>query len=154
MPESGRPQVIITQVTQGELDEIAPLFDDYRMFYEQPSDQARAYNFLSQRITLNESVILLARRTARAVGFVQLFPSFSSVAMRRIWILNDLYVSPDDRHVGVATALLDSAYKHAVETGAVRLVLATAKGNEPARQLYAGNNWKEDEEFVHYQRNV
>jgi len=152
MSDARLPGITITRATQAEVDEIAPLFDAYRRFYEQPSDITGAHNFLSERIRLNESTVLLARRAKKAVGFVQLYPSYSSVSMRRIWILNDLYVSPDACHGGVATALLEEARKYGIETNAVRLELSTAKDNEPAKRLYTRSHWQEDEVFVHYLR--
>lgn len=154
MPTHEQDDMSITRATEADIDNVVRLFDDYRQFYGQPTDVTGAKKFLNARISLDESVILLARRGDRAVGFVQLYPSFSSVAMRRIWVLNDLYVSPDGRRAGVATALLDAACDHGTATGAVRLELATAKNNDVARKLYARNGWQQDEVFVHYQRRV
>lgn len=93
MPESAAQPIIISLATQADLDDVAQLFDQYRTFYEQTSDLNAAREFLAERIARNESVILLARQRTQAVGFVQLYPTFSLVAMRRIWTLIDLYVS-------------------------------------------------------------
>lgn len=143
-------QIIRAEPHQAEL--VAPLFDRYRQFYGQPSHPEQAYEFVQQRLSRAESVILLAIDPNRAaVGFTQLYPSFSSVALRRIWILNDLFVLPEARHQGVALALLDAAQAVAIETQAKRLILTTAVTNQPAQALYEKAGYVRDTAFHHYQ---
>lgn len=144
------PAVGISHAVVSDVDDVALLFDQYRQFYGQVSDLAGARSFLKERIENSESVILLARRDEQAVGFVQLYPSFSSVSMRKIWVLNDLFVIPEARRLGIAAALMDRAVAFATESGAVRLVLATARNNAAARALYVRQGWREELEFVHY----
>jgi len=72
------------------LDVIAPLFDAYRVFYKQASNLDAAKAFLHERLKNKESVIYLAIKDSKAVGFTQLYPLFSSVSMERMFILNDL----------------------------------------------------------------
>lgn len=100
----------INQVTIHELDELVTLFDNYRLFYQQPSDVEAAKIFLRERIEKNESVIFLAKDdSGNALGFTQLYPTFSSVRMVREWILNDLFVADNARKLGVADALMQAA---------------------------------------------
>ena len=128
---------IVTQATLDDLDDLAILFDGYRVFYKRPSDVAAAREFLRERLSLRESVIFVARdASGDALGFTQLYPSFSSVSARRLWILNDLFVAQSARGRGVARALMDRAKRHALQTGAIRLVLQTAHDNAPAQALY------------------
>src|SRR5712692_10519221 len=93
-------RVEIRQATVSDLDTIVPLFDAYRRFYRQPSDPERARQFLLERFGHNQSIIFLAFADATAIGFAQLYPSFSSGAMVRIFILNDLFVIPEARRRG------------------------------------------------------
>jgi len=141
----------IRQATVGDLDFLAPLFDAYRQFYRLASDTESARQFLSDRFANNESVILMAFVDARAVGFTQLYPSFSSGAMARIFILNDLFVAPEARRGGVGTALLDAAAAYARSAGAVRLTLSTELTNTTAQAVYEKNGWKRDTVFCVYQ---
>ncbi|MEK6226106.1 MAG: GNAT family N-acetyltransferase [Chloroflexota bacterium] len=83
-------------------------------------------------------------------GFTQLYPSFSSVSLKRLWILNDLFVRSDIRRGGVGRALLERARRHAVDTGAKGLVLNTGVTNTPAQTLYESCGWKKDDEFFQY----
>jgi ribosomal protein S18 acetylase RimI-like enzyme len=127
----------ITQASLDDLDALAPLFDGYRVFYKRASDPAAAREFLRERLALRESVIFIARDgSGEAAGFTQLYPCFSSVSARRLWILNDLFVSESARGRGVARALMAAARNHALQTGAIRLVLQTARDNARAQALY------------------
>ena len=133
----------IKLATLDDLDAVVPLFDAYRRFYEQPSDEARGRGFLEARLRADESVILLATDEGRAVGFTQLYPMFSSVRTGRLWILNDLYVDAGARRSGAGRALLDAAAGFARNDGAVGIVLETTRDNATARSLYRGAGWEE-----------
>ncbi len=119
---------------------------------------SQAHNFLLERLTQAESVILIAvdqnSNSFDCLGFTQLYPSFSSVSMQKIWILNDLFVLPKFRNRGVATALLNAAKAFAIDTKAKRLILATAIDNYPAQRLYEKAGYRKDTAFDHYQLNV
>jgi len=135
-----------------DLEALVPLFDAYRQFYAQPSDPEGARAFLSDRLKRGESVIFLAVAEGTVVGFTQLYPSFSSVSMQRLWTLNDLFVTPDARTVGAGRVLLERAARWATETGAKGLTLATEVTNATAQRLYGACGWTRDEENLHYSR--
>lgn len=141
----------IQRATLQDLDDAAPLFDAYRQFYGRSSDLQLALDFLSARISRSESVVLLARDAeGAALGFVQLFPSFSSVRAAPIFVLNDLFVAPAARRSGVGAQLLRAAAEVARSSGAVRLKFSTAITNPPAQRLYEALGWKRDEDFYEY----
>lgn len=141
----------VRQATVHDLDALVPLFDGYRQFYGQPGDPARARDFLAARFAHHESVILLADDGQGAgLGFSQLYPLFSSVRTARVYLLNDLFVSPDVRRRGVAAALLRAAANHARALGAVGLSLSTALDNAPAQALYESLGWQREREFCEY----
>src|SRR5258706_3525813 len=126
-----QPGVTVRQATIFDLDLIAPLFDAYRQFYRKPSDLGLARRFLLERFQHNQSIILLAlQQDGAAVGFTQLFPSFSSVSAARSFILNDLYVRPETRRKRDGALLLDPAASFSPAVAAVRLTLSTAVTNE------------------------
>lgn len=150
----GTKQIVVTQAQLDDITVLAPLFDDYRVFYKQASDAAAAQQFLQQRLARDESVVFIARLNNRAVGFTQLYPSFSSVAMQRIWVLNDLFVAPEARGHGVAETLLRRAAQFGKETQAKRLALSTAIDNIAAQRLYEKLGWQRDTAFYHYELNT
>jgi ribosomal protein S18 acetylase RimI-like enzyme len=142
--------VRIVRATAKDAERIAPLFDAYRRFYKQKSDLTAARDFIAERLQRDESVIFLARNGDKDVGFVQLYPCFSSTAMKRMWILNDLFVSPKARRGGAAKALMERARQWAVETKADGLWLETAVDNHPAQRLYENLGWKRDNDYYRY----
>jgi GNAT superfamily N-acetyltransferase len=141
--------ITIIHAQPNDVDLIVPLFDGYRQFYGQASDLDAARSFVLERMTKGESVIFLAFHESAAVGFIQLYPAFSSVSLKRLWILNDLFVAPAARRRGVARALLERARQFALETDAKGLVLETAADN-PAQHLYEALGWRRDTSFYHY----
>ncbi len=144
----------IREASTTDLIDLSKLFDGYRQFYGQPSNEAEARAFIGERLARKDSVILIAVEGKTVVGFVQLYSSFSSVAMRRIFVLNDLFVVPGARNGGVATALLERAEALASEAGAVRLTLATEITNRSAQSLYEKLGWQKDEVFCHFAKSV
>jgi ribosomal protein S18 acetylase RimI-like enzyme len=142
----------IRQATLDDLDLVAPLFDAYRQFYQQSPDLPLAHAFLQARLGAGESLVYLAEDEEAALGFVQLYPLFSSTAPRpgRIWLLNDLYVVPAARGRGVARRLMDRARQLAEETDAGAIELATARSNATAQALYESLGYRRDEQFLHY----
>jgi ribosomal protein S18 acetylase RimI-like enzyme len=135
------------RATAGDLARLAPLFDAYRQFYQKPRKAAAARRYLAQRLRRGESVVFLADVDGSSVGFVQLYPGFSSLSLGRAWVLNDLYVAPEARGHGAARRLMEAARRHGVRTGAVRIELATAKTNRAARALYDALGYEVDDEF-------
>jgi GNAT superfamily N-acetyltransferase len=134
-----------------DLERLIPLFDGYRRFYGKPSDPAVARQFLGDRMSGGQSVVLIAEdRAGVAIGFVQLFPSFSSILAAPMYVLSDLFVAPSARRRGVGTLLLKAAAEAGRAAGAVQLELSTAVTNVPAQQLYEALGWRRDYEFCVY----
>lgn len=129
--------------------DLVTLFDDYRAFYKQSSDKEKAKTFLSQRLEEEESVIYMARENGVPLGFTQLYPMFSSISMRPIWILNDLYVAAEGRNAGTGTSLLVAAQHFCRREQANGLTLETGIEN-PAQRLYERLGWVKDQEYLHY----
>ena len=143
------PSIEVRQASPADLDLLVPLFDAYRQFYRQPGDPERAGRFLRERLEHNQSVVLLAFEGSAAVGFTQLYPSFSSGAMARIFILNDLFAHA--RRRGAGSALLHAAAEFGRNAGALRLVLSTEVANITAQSVYERLGWKRDTLFCVYQ---
>lgn len=143
--------VNIHKATMKDLEGITTLFNNYRMFYKQESNIEGAKAFVQDRIAQNESVIFVAVQNGEYVGFTQLYPSFSSVSMNRLWILNDLFVQESNRGTGVGKSLLEAAKQFASENGAKGLNLQTETNNISAQRLYAKNGYIRDNQHFHYE---
>ena len=141
----------VRRATLRDLDRRVPLFDAYRQFYSQKSDLVIARKFLVDRLSWNESIVLIAEdRDGAVIGFTQLFPTFSSILSRVDVFVSDLFVASPARRRGVGVLLMKAATGTARAAGAVRLELATAVTSAPAQMLYEGLGWKRDDKFYVY----
>lgn len=139
----------IRQASLADIDEITVLFDGYRQFYGQERNLHAARQFLLDRMDRGESVIFIAEADGKAIGFTQLYRSFSSVSLGRIYILNDLFVRQDGRGRGAGAGLLAAAVSYARSLGAIRLALSTACTNIKAQGLYEVQGWVRDDDFFY-----
>lgn len=134
-----------------DLDEVAVLFDAYRQFYECPANLPAARQYIEARLLEGDSTILIARDASRrVVGFTQLYPTFCSVTMARIFVLYDLFVQPSRRGAGVGRALMSQAQQVAREAGAARMDLRTARTNVIGQRLYESLGWEKVEWLLDY----
>lgn len=140
----------IQKATLHELESLTELFDLYRVFYEQTSDPGRAREFLRERLTNGESVVFMAFDEGNPIGFVQLYPSFSSVSMMRSWVLNDLFVKESARKKGFGEELLNAAIAFARESGAKGVALETGKDNVKAQRLYEKIGFARESNHFYY----
>ena len=142
--------ITVRQAVLADIEDLTGLFDQYRQFYGKGRDLAGARRFLLDRFERGESFLLLAHAQGQAVGFTQLYPSFSSLSMARVFVLNDLFVADTARRQGVASQLLGAATALASSVGAVALTLSTALDNRSAQALYEAAGWQRDTDFFTY----
>lgn len=141
----------IQAATAADLDELGELFSAYLTFYQVAKPRAHVQDFLAARLANADSTILLARdKQGTALGFVQLYAFFSSLALQPAWLLSDLYVSESMRRQGVGEALMNAARDHAQANGACGLQLETAKSNLLGQALYERLGYVRDEAFFTY----
>jgi GNAT superfamily N-acetyltransferase len=139
----------ITRVSATDVPELHGLVEKYRAFYKQPENE-NTLGYLEHRIANEEAIAFIARDSGEAIGFTLLYPTFSTVSLSNIWLLNDLYVDESARGKGIASELMDVAESAAKSAGATRVFLRTANDNLPAQALYEGRNWVRDEVFRRY----
>jgi ribosomal protein S18 acetylase RimI-like enzyme len=133
------------------VDQVADLFDAYRGFYGQPANLPQSRQFLAERLARDESVIFYVQdASGQALGFVQLYPSFSSIDAHRTWLLSDLFTASQARGRGVGSLLMNAAREFAVATGAKGLVLETATDNHIAQRLYESLGYVRDPGYYTY----
>lgn len=140
----------IVRANENDLKQVSVLFDQYRQFYKQISNVEGAYHFLVERYRKQESILFVAKQGEQYVGFVQLYPTFSSVAMKDAFILNDLFVINDFRQKGVGKQLMKKAFSFANDKGARFICLETATSNIKAQQLYEKMGMTSDSSTQHY----
>ena len=143
--------VTVKRASAIDASTIAPLFNQYRIFYQQDDNLALALNFIHKRLLNDESVIFFALDSHdNCIGFTQLYPSFSSVSAKRTWVLNDLFVAENARKSGVARMLMAAAKDYALSTNAKGIALETAENNVNAQKLYDSLGYQKEQGFIHY----
>ena len=142
----------IVQATLEHLDLLTPRFIKYREFFGELPFPDSSRKFLESRLKRKESVIYLALADDedKLLGYCQLFPSYSSLSLKRVWILNDIFVAEDARRMLVADRLLQTAKQMAKDTNAVRMRVATSVSNEVAQKTYESIGFREDTRFKNY----
>ena len=161
-------QFICRQAVLRDVPALAPLFDDYRQFYQCQPDRTAASAWLTDNLDQHRSVIFMAEAQTGSVaeenqqasqqkpgsnlamGFTQLYPALCSVDLVPYYVLYDLFVLPAARNHGVATALMTAAADFAREAGAARLDLETAHTNQTAKSLYLKLGYEADTTFQKY----
>ena len=134
-----------------DLEQVSILFDDYRVFYEKPTHVEASKHFISERIKNHESIIIVAEaENGNLVGFTQLYPIFSSTRLKRLWLLNDLFVHPNYRGRNISIRLINEAKNLSNNTNAAGVILETAKSNHIGNKLYPQCGFELDNDHNYY----
>ncbi len=141
----------IRQATKNDINQLGQLFAEYRVFYKQNYELEKSIDFLTKRFKNSDSIIIIAIDGNEYAGFVQLYPSFTSVGMKEIWILNDLYVNDKHRQKGIAQALIENVLEYSKKTNRRKVVLSTAHDNYDAQKLYEKLGFNQDK-FYNYEK--
>ncbi|MCG8683472.1 MAG: GNAT family N-acetyltransferase [Desulfobacterales bacterium] len=141
----------IEQLTEKYIDQLVYVVDEYRKFCGFAPSQKNTKEFFLNLLRTNQSITFIAVSNENEVmGFINLYPSYSTLALKRILILNDLGVSNHFRRLGVAQALIKHVLEYARSSGAIRVELKTEKTNKNAQQLYADIGFQIDDENIYY----
>lgn len=144
--------MIIRKAQIEDLEQLAILFNGYRVFYEKEPDIKSAKQFLNDRIKAEDSKLYVAEMLdGSLVGFTQLYPLFSSTRMKRLWLLNDLYVDASHRGKGISILLIERAKQLVIETNACGMYLETGKTNLVGNKLYPRIGFSLNETSYYYE---
>lgn len=133
-----------------DLSIIASQFDSYRQEYEKPSDLNACYTFLEDRFVNNEFVMIIAVKENNCIGFIQIYPTFSSISLKKLWVLTDLYVTPSHRKMGIAKQLIHKSKELAQDPDSVGIVIESRISSQSAQRLYDAVGFKKDGEHLYY----
>lgn len=142
--------VEIQYATKADLEKVVPLFQGYLQFYGRQFEEQEVMTFIKKRLTNDDAIILYAEHEGKAIGFTQLYPSFSSLALKRAYILNDLFVEESHRKLGAARALMEEAFVFCEQMGAAYITLETHPDNVASQKLYEDIGMQRDDEYWHY----
>ena len=143
------------KATSNDVEYLSELFNAYRMYYRKASAVQSAKTFLEERISNKDSEIFVAQNTTnKLVGFVQLYPLFSSTRMKKFWLLNDLFVHPEFRGNGISIGLIQKAKDLVLESKACGMYLETEKSNLIGNALYPKTGFELNTSVNFYEWNV
>ena len=138
----------IIKATKENINQVGKLFDLYRQFYKYKSNIHESTNYISERISNNESIIFLAlTENNNSAGFVQLYETFGSLDLGKIIILYDLYVKEDHRKNNIGRQLMIKSHEYAKKINAKRIQLSTAIDNYIGQSLYESLGYVKDDDF-------
>lgn len=140
----------IFQATLAHLDALTPLFVAYREFHGAMPATELSKEFLERRINQQDSLIFLAMQEDNLLGFCQVYPSFSSLSLRPVWILNDIFVQEASRGQHIAEKLIRHALEQAAANDVVRIRVSISQYNEAAQRLFEFTGFAEDPVFRNY----
>ena len=143
-------EITVRRATTRDVDALLPLVQSYRAFYGQAPDDAGERRFLGKHLRDRTSTVFFASGAGIALGFVQLFESWSTVRLAPVLILEDLFVEPQFRRRGIGRSLIDAALAYARESGAVAMFLETAVDNDRAQEVYEREGWRREVTFLKY----
>lgn len=111
-------------------------FDPLRFL--EPGDDHGYARFLGSQIEEDGSVVFVAERQRRIVGYV--YAAIEPLSWKELrdecGFIHDLLVADVARRAGIGEALLEEAIEWLREQGLPRVVLGTAAQNETARRLF------------------
>lgn len=148
----------IRLIEKTDTELLVPVFDAYRQFYEQPGDKVAALAYLTERLEASDCFGVVAVDDAGdkggdASGFALVYPTFSSVRMKPVWVLNDFFVAPGARSSGLAGRLMVRLFAFAGDSGIGQISLITHETNARAQAHYRKMGWKQSE-FLRFEREI
>lgn len=144
--------ITVRQAFFSGIEELSTIFDQYRVVQGKQIDLSAACSFLKARFSHGESIVFIAFENSTPLGFAQLYPSYSSIALARVFILNDLFVHENGRRKGTASKLLAALESYSWAHAAARVTLNVAIDNVTGQELYEARGWTKDAQFFMYHR--
>ena len=141
----------IREAKKSDLDQLSILFDAYRVFYGKESNVDISKNFLESRLSNKDSEVFICELDNILIGFVQLYPLFSSTRVSKYWLLNDLFVDSKYRGKGYWKLLIDKAKELVKDSNACGMMLETEKSNKIGNNLYPKTGFEKNDSSNFYE---
>jgi GNAT superfamily N-acetyltransferase len=126
----------IRPISQNDKTIWLELFKEYIDFYKAELSNEQ-YELTWQRINSTYNMHgLLAEKDGQIIGLAHYIFRPDTWEVADFCYLEDLYVDPKARGVGIGRALIKAVEQIAIEKGSKRLYWTTAEDNEVARKLY------------------
>jgi ribosomal protein S18 acetylase RimI-like enzyme len=143
-------KIRIKQIGKKEIESIITPFTNYMKFYDREIKEGKFKDYFQSIIEDERVFIYTANLDNRVAGLMVIYQTFSSFECGKILFLNDLWVEPEFRKLGVGHALMTEIKEIAKEKNCKRVDLQTDLINVKARALYEKNGMIADKEFINY----
>ena len=94
--------------------------------------------------------VLLAERGSRAIGYAAYFFTYSTFLALPTLFVEDIFVLPDARRGGAATALMRALAQEAVRRGCGRMEWQVLTWNQPAMDFYGRLGARQVDDWLTY----
>ena len=133
-----------------DIDQVAVLLEEFRLLYGAPPDLEKTLQYLKDRFENEQSKIFIALDGNEYLGFCQMYPTFSSISLKKLYILKELYVVKSHRKKGVAKELIQHAEKSAKRFNTIGLIIETRITNQSALKFYDSVGYLKEGEHIYY----
>ncbi|WP_019786376.1 GNAT family N-acetyltransferase [Streptococcus sobrinus] len=144
--------MIIRRIREKDLWKVTSLFNDYRQISGQKATSQEAYNFLKERFDKQESLVFVAEKAGKILVFTQVYPIFSSIQMKKAYLLNDLYVIKEARGLGIGSSLVKEVFATVKTQKAAFVLLETAVGNQAAQSVYQSLGMHREDDVYYFSK--
>ena len=124
-----------------EIDQLAPIFDQYRNHYGEAGNASQAASWLDANLRSGRLDAFVAVENGEFIGFAITMAVPASLRLGHFWQIRDLFVVEHRRQLGVGGALLAFVRSAAFSAGASRVTLQTEVDNASAVRLYERNGY-------------
>ncbi len=140
----------------GDLPRLLELVGQYWQFEAIPGFDARKLSTLLKRVLVqpNLGTIWVASADAQLVGYLLAVYVFSLEQQGLMAEIDEFFVAPAARAVGVGAALLDAAETGLAQRGCVCLQLQLGKENSRAREFYRRRGYGERDGYDLYDKRL
>ena len=128
----------LREARREDVPAIVRLIEDLALYEKQPEDCHADARLLEEHLfgPTRYAEVVLAEIGPEIVGFALFFHNYSTWLTRPGLYLEDLYVKPERRGLGIGKALLARLARTAVERGCGRMEWSVLTWNEPAIGFY------------------
>ncbi len=145
------PELTVRPVTAADFDNWKSLWNGYLEFYEASLSEETTLTTFQRLLDDKEPMhAALAEADGVAVGLVQFVEHRTSWSTANTMYLQDLFVAPSARRLGVGEALIQHVYGQARALGCAKVYWLTHETNQTAMALY--DQIGERSGFVHYRK--
>ncbi|HKQ71936.1 MAG TPA: GNAT family N-acetyltransferase [Polyangiaceae bacterium] len=129
---------LVRRANSHDLPAVVELIRALSVFENLPGPDDAAAARLTGDFAANHFGLTVAERGAEVVAYALYFMTYSTFLARPSLYLEDLFVRPDARQLGIATALLRDLARLARESGCGRFEWTVLDWNEKAIRFYRG----------------